>query len=158
MKVLSVPCLDFQNDRNTLMLQMCMIINCSKINSRQQIILLMCSSCDSTLTAPPFCDNTSNIYLLYAVLPVFKLHLLDCISSSFLLVSSGSKDRPIVFLFSFYNHTWAQSICIPVPCSFALSVGRSRTVWHVSRTAHALCTTKRLLWQGHIQMIRLKCT
>lgn len=48
-----------------------------------------------------------------AALPIFKLHLLDSVSPSFLLMSRGSKDRPIVFLFSFYNHTCTQSICIP---------------------------------------------
>lgn len=97
----------------------------------------MCCCHDGKSTEPSFCDNSFNISLLNAVLPIFKRHLLDSISSSFLLMSWGSKGRPIVFRFSFYNHTWIQSICIPVPCSFTLSVGRSQAVCDVNLSAHA---------------------
>lgn len=77
------------------------------------------------------------------MLPIFKLHLLDSVFPSFLLMSGGSKDRPIVFRFPFYNHTWTESICIPVPCSFAWSVGRRQSVVDVNLSADAHANVQR---------------
>ncbi len=139
--------------KHTLMLQNCLIVNYIRekwIHTNHTV------KCAAIIITAILCDNEFNIYLLNAVLPIFKLHLLDSVSSSFLLMSWGSKDRPIVSCFSFYNHTWIQSICIPVPCSFALSVGRSQTVCDVNLTARA--HTNMQGWRDHMQMIRLRCT
>jgi len=76
---------------------------------------------------------------------LFRLYL-NLILETVFPVSHGDAGRPIVSRVSFYNSTWTQSICIPGPCSFALSGGRSQTVCSVSLIAYAptnvqLCRT-----------------
>lgn len=93
-------------------------------------------------------------------MPIFKLHLLDAVSSSFLLMPRGSKGRPIVSRFSFYNHTWTYNIRILVFCSSALSGGRSQDVCEVSVSAHTDTNKQQhkcLLWHDQMQMILFRC-
>lgn len=55
------------------------------------------------------------------------------VSLSFLQTSRGGKDWPIVSCVSFYNRTWIQCVCIPVPCTFALTVLRKEPGCLLSR-------------------------
>lgn len=107
MRTFGLPPWDFQG-RQTLfdILQNCLIVNYRSLKSIQlNIFFFICAAIMTTNTPMHFSVVMNLTYVLSAVFPVFKLHLRDTVSLSFLSKSWGSKDGPIVSRAAFYNHT-----------------------------------------------------